>query len=167
MNIFVHPLEPILNARSKVLILGTFPSPKSREARFFYAHPQNCFWTVLAFVLGEAPPAPDPASKTAFLLRNRVALWDVIHSCAIEGASDSSIRDPVFNKFRPLIEASEIAAIFTTGKKATLLFNEHCSDEAGMKAVYLPSTSPANRAYQSKPAFMEHWMCVHEILANS
>jgi hypoxanthine-DNA glycosylase len=167
MNILVHPLGPIFNARSKVLILGTFPSPKSREALFFYAHPQNCFWTVLASVLSEEAPATDPASKTAFLLRNRVALWDVIHSCAIEGASDSSIRDPVFNKFRPLIEASEIATIFTTGKKATLLFNEHCSDEAGMRAVYLPSTSPANRAYQSKAAFMEHWMRVHEIPVNS
>jgi hypoxanthine-DNA glycosylase len=166
MNILVHPLEPISDARSKILILGTFPSPKSREARFFYAHPQNCFWTVLAFVLGEEAPSPDPASKTAFLLRNRVALWDVIHSCAIEGASDSSIRNPVFNKFRPLIEASEITTIFTTGKKATQLFNEHCSDEAGMQAVYLPSTSPANRAYQSRPAFTEHWMRVHEALVN-
>jgi hypoxanthine-DNA glycosylase len=164
MNIIEHPIGPILDARSKVLILGTFPSPKSREARFFYAHPQNCFWVTLAFVLGETPPESDAASKTAFLLRNRVAVWDVIHSCTIEGASDSSIRNPVFNKFRPLIEASKITAIFTTGKKATALFNEHCSEEAGMDAVYLPSTSPANVAYRSKPAFTEHWMRVREAL---
>jgi hypoxanthine-DNA glycosylase len=167
MEILEHPLGPICDARSGILILGTVPSPKSREARFFYAHPQNCFWGTLALVLGEAPPASDPVSKTAFLLRNRVALWDVIHSCAIDGASDSSIRDPVFNKFRPLIEASEISAIFTTGKKATELFNAHCSGEAGMRAVYLPSTSPANRAYQSRPAFMEHWMRVRDALVNS
>jgi hypoxanthine-DNA glycosylase len=101
------------------------------------------------------------------LLRNRVALWDVIHSCAIDGASDSSIRDPVFNSFRPLIEASEISTIFTTGKKATELFTAQCSEEAGMRAVYLPSTSPANRAYQSRPAFMEHWLLVRGALVNS
>jgi hypoxanthine-DNA glycosylase len=160
-----HPLAPIFDARSKILILGTFPSPKSREALFYYAHPQNCFWATLAFVLEKTPPAPDPAAKTAFLLRNRVAMWDVIHSCAIDGASDSSIRDPVFNEFRPLIEAGDITTIFTTGQKATQLFNTYCSEEAGMDAVYLPSTSPANRAYQSRPAFMERWMLVHEALA--
>jgi hypoxanthine-DNA glycosylase len=167
MDVIEHPLGPIFDERSKILILGTFPSPKSREARFFYAHPQNCFWSVLASVLGEAPPATDPASKTAFLLRNRVALWDVIRSCAIEGASDSNIRDPVFNKFRPIIEASEIKAVFTTGKKATELFNAHCVAEAGMEAVYLPSTSPANRAYQSRPAFLELWARVREALVKS
>jgi hypoxanthine-DNA glycosylase len=167
MNIIEHPLAPIWNARAKVLLLGTFPSPRSRAERFYYAHPQNCFWSTLAFVLGASPPAPDPASKTAFLLQNRVALWDVIHACAIEGAADSAIRDPVFNTFRPLIEASEITAIFTTGKKATQLFNTHCSGEAGMNAVYLPSTSPANRACQSKPAFLEHWTRVGDALAHT
>jgi hypoxanthine-DNA glycosylase len=164
MNSLIHPLDPIIDSRSKILILGTFPSPKSREARFFYAHPQNCFWTTLALVLDDAAPAPDPASKTAFLLKNRVAVWDVIHSCAIDGSSDSSIREPVFNKFRPLIEMSEISAIFTTGKKATQLFNAHCRSEAGMDAIYLPSTSPANRAYQSRPEFIERWMRVREAL---
>jgi hypoxanthine-DNA glycosylase len=167
MDIIKHPLGPICDSRSKVLILGTFPSPKSREALFYYAHPQNCFWATLAFVLGEEIPAPDPASKTAFLLRNRVAVWDVIHSCAIEGSSDSSIRDPVFNKFRPLIEASGISAVFTTGKKATGLFNAHCSGEAGMEAVYLPSTSPANRAYRGRAEFTEQWMRVRGALEDS
>jgi hypoxanthine-DNA glycosylase len=164
MDILIHPLDPIIDSRSKILILGTFPSPKSREARFFYAHPQNCFWTTLALVLDESAPALDPASKTAFLLKNRVAVWDVIHSCAIDGSSDSSIREPVFNKFRPLIETSEISAVFTTGQKATQLFNAHCRDEAGISASYLPSTSPANRAYQSRPEFIERWMRVREAL---
>jgi hypoxanthine-DNA glycosylase len=164
MDIVIHPLRPVADARSKVLILGTFPSPKSREAKFYYAHPQNCFWTTLAYVLGEAAPAPDPASKAAFLLKNRVALWDVLHSCAIDGSSDSSIREPVFNKFRPLIEASEISAIFTTGRRATQLFNAHCSHDAHMDAIYLPSTSPANRAYQCRPEFLAHWMRVRDAL---
>jgi hypoxanthine-DNA glycosylase len=162
-SVLVHPLGPIYDARSKVLILGTFPSPKSREARFYYAHPQNRFWATLAAVLGEEI-APDSASKTAFLLAHRVAMWDVLHACEIKGASDAEIRNPVPNLFRPILAASEIAAIFTTGKKATELFNALCSEEAGMEAVYLPSTSPANRAYQRRPEFMAQWMRVREAL---
>jgi hypoxanthine-DNA glycosylase len=164
METIKHPFEPIYDARSRVLILGTFPSPKSRDARFYYGHPQNCFWTTLAFVLGEAPPAADSASKITFLLKNRVAVWDVLHSCTIEGASDSSIRNPVPNRFRPLLAASEIMTIFTTGKKATRLFNALCSAEAGTDAVYLPSTSPANRAYHKRPEFAEQWLRIREAL---
>ncbi|MDR2133330.1 MAG: DNA-deoxyinosine glycosylase [Clostridiales Family XIII bacterium] len=160
----VHPLNPIYDARSRVLILGTFPSPKSREARFYYAHPQNSFWATLAAVLGEESPAPDAASKTAFLLARRVAVWDVLHACEIKGASDAEIRNPVPNLFRPILAASEIAAIFTTGKKATELFNALCAEEAGMETVYLPSTSPANRAYQKRPEFMAQWLRVREAL---
>jgi hypoxanthine-DNA glycosylase len=159
-----HPFEPIYDARSRILILGTFPSPKSRESRFYYAHPQNCFWTTLALVLGADAPAPDAASRTAFLLKHRVAVWDVLHACEIDGASDNSIRNPVPNLFRPLLAASGIAAIFTTGRKATDLFNALCAAEAGMDAVYLPSTSPANRAYQQKPAFMTQWLRVRAAL---
>ncbi|MDR1573372.1 MAG: DNA-deoxyinosine glycosylase [Clostridiales Family XIII bacterium] len=164
MSMIEHPFDPVYDARSRVLILGTFPSPKSRETRFYYGHPQNCFWTTLAFVLGEGEPATDPASKTAFLLKNRIAVWDVLHACEIEGASDAGIRNPVPNAFRPLLSASEIATIFTTGRKATELFNALCSAEAGMTAVCLPSTSPANRAYRKKPAFMAEWMRVREAL---
>lgn len=164
MTMLKHPFDPIYDARSGVLILGTFPSPKSRALRFYYAHPQNCFWATLAAVLGEEAPASDAASKTAFLLRNRVAVWDVLHACEIEGASDGSIRNPVPNSFRPLLAASRIAAIFTTGKKATALFNTLCAAEAGMEAVYLPSTSPANRAYQQKPVFMAQWLRVRAAL---
>jgi hypoxanthine-DNA glycosylase len=164
MDMLKHPFEPIYDAHSRLLILGTFPSPKSRASRFYYAHPQNRFWATLAAVLGEAPPAPDAAARTAFLLKNHIALWDVLHACEIEGASDGSIRNPVPNLFRPLLAASEIAAIFTTGKKATGLFNALCAAEAGMEAVYLPSTSPANRAYQQKPAFMAQWLRVRTAL---
>jgi hypoxanthine-DNA glycosylase len=164
MSILKHPFDPVYDARSRVLILGTFPSPKSRETRFYYGHPQNCFWATLASVLGEESPASDIASKIAFLLKNHVAVWDVLHACEIKGASDNSIRNPVPNRFRPLLAASEITAVFTTGKKATDLFNALCAAEAGMNAVYLPSTGPANRAYQKKPAFMAQWLRVREAL---
>jgi hypoxanthine-DNA glycosylase len=165
LSMMEHPFDPVYDAHSRVLILGTFPSPKSREARFYYGHPQNCFWATLALVLGEGEPASDVASKTAFLLKNRIAVWDVLHACEIKGASDAGIRNPVPNAFRPLLEASEIVAIFTTGRKATDLFNALCGAETGMTAVYLPSTSPANRACQKKPAFMAEWMRVREALA--
>ncbi|MDR1028898.1 MAG: DNA-deoxyinosine glycosylase [Clostridiales Family XIII bacterium] len=152
-----HPWPPVCDEHSRILILGTFPSPKSREVGFYYGHPQNIFRQTLAELLNEPIPDRDRASVAAFLLRNRVALWDVIHSCEIDGASDRSIRNPKPNRFRPLIDRTDIAAIFTTGRKATELFTELCAEEAGMEAVYLPSTSPANRASQAKPSFMEQW----------
>ncbi|MDR1272662.1 MAG: DNA-deoxyinosine glycosylase [Clostridiales Family XIII bacterium] len=152
-----HPWPPVCDGHSRILILGTFPSPKSREAGFYYGHPQNVFWRTLAELLDEPVPDRSRASMDAFLLRNRIALWDVIQSCEIDGASDMSIRNPKPNRFRPLIDRTDIAAIFTTGKKATGLFNRLCAEEAGMEAIYLPSTSPANRALQAKPSFMEQW----------
>jgi len=153
----VHPWQPVYDERSKIFILGTIPSPKSREYGFYYGHPQNCFWVVLARSLSAAEPAPDIASRTAFLLKNRVAVWDVLRSCDIAGAADSSIVNPVANRFAPLLAKTRIDRIFTTGKTATELFNRHCAEEAGMPATYLPSTSPANRAAQSKPDFYMKW----------
>lgn len=153
----VHPWPPVFDKRSRILILGTIPSPKSREVGFYYGHPQNIFWQTLAGLLNEPVPARDRASKDAFLLRNRIALWDVLHSCEIDGASDMSIRNPKPNLFRPILDKTDIAAIFATGKKATELFNRLCTEEAGMEAEYLPSTSPANRALQTKPAFLDRW----------
>jgi hypoxanthine-DNA glycosylase len=160
----VHPWDPICDEHSRILILGSIPSPKSRENGFYYGHPQNIFWQTLADVLGEPTPASDPASKTAFLLHSRVAIWDVLHACEIDGASDMSIRNPVPNRFRPLLDKTNIAAIFTTGKKATELFNRLCAEEAGMNAIYLPSTSPANRATQATPAFLAQWAQVKNYL---
>jgi hypoxanthine-DNA glycosylase len=156
----VHPWEPVSDGNSRVLIVGTFPSPKSREAGFYYGHPQNCFWSVLADILECPAPARDAASKTAFLLQNGIALWDVLRACDIDGAADSSIRNPEPNLFRPLVEKTGIAAIFATGRKATELFNKHCQAEAGMNAVYLPSTSPANRAARARPDFMAQWRLI-------
>jgi hypoxanthine-DNA glycosylase len=162
--LLVHPWPPLYRSDSKVLILGTFPSPKSRETGFYYGHPQNVFWRTLADVLGREEPAAEVCARKAFLLESRVALWDVLHACDIDGAQDASIRNPVPNKFRPLIEATRISAIFTTGRAATSLFERCCAEEAGMPSLYLPSTSPANRAAQAKPAFREQWLAVARAL---
>jgi len=156
-----------------VLILGTFPSPKSREQGFYYGHPQNLFWRLLPEVLGaseqeSASIAPGACAETtqlvatrrAFVLRHHIALWDVIASCEIKGAADSSIRNPAPNQFAPLLAHTQIATIFTTGRTATQLFNTLAAKEAGMQAIYLPSTSPANRATQSKPEFYHAWQQV-------
>ncbi|MDR0523710.1 MAG: DNA-deoxyinosine glycosylase [Candidatus Methanoplasma sp.] len=159
-----HPWPPVFDERSEVLILGTIPSPASLRAGFPYGHPQNCFWHVLSEVLGEEEPAPDPASRREFLLRSRVALWDVLRSCEIDGASDGSIRNPEFNDFREIMGSAPIRAIFATGKAATRLFNSGCAAGAGMEATYLPSTSPANRRMRSDPAFMERWSLVRRAL---
>ncbi|MDR0852547.1 MAG: DNA-deoxyinosine glycosylase [Clostridiales Family XIII bacterium] len=163
-EIITHPWEPIYDSESRILILGSIPSPKSREVGFYFGHPQNLFWTALAEALDVPTPAPDSESKRKFLLENHIALWDVLHSCEIEGASDISIRNPVPNKFRPLIEKTNIKAIFTTGKKATALFERYCTEESGMSPIYLPSTSPANRAMQCKPEFRKAWSQIREII---
>ena len=155
----VHPWEAIFDSQSRVLILGTFPSPKSRAAGYPYGHSQNIFWSTLAWSLGvEAlPQGADAEQRREWLLLHRVAVWDVIHSCVISGASDASISDVEPNHFRPIIEASQIVGVFTTGRKATELFNSLCAEEAGLAAGYLPSTSPANRAAQSRDDFLQQW----------
>ena len=160
----VHPWPPVYDGQSKILILGTMPSPKSREYGGYYGNPQNCFWATLARALSLEEPAPDMPRRTEFLLKNRIALWDVLRSCEIDGAADGSITAPVANRFAPLLAKTQIYRIFTTGRVATDLFNALCRAEAGVAAEYLPSTSPANRAAQSRPAFMERWGIVAEAL---
>ena len=115
-SIIIHSISPVYDQNSQVLLLGTMPSPKSREAGFFYGHPQNRMWPVLSRLFGEDVPASTEDRRT-FLLRHHIAMWDVLASCAIRGADDSSIRNPVPNDLRPILEAAPIAAIFTTGKK--------------------------------------------------
>jgi hypoxanthine-DNA glycosylase len=165
MAFLTHPWPPFYDNRSRVLILGTFPSPRSRETGFYYGHPQNIFWKTVAAVLELAEPLRDVQSRRAFLLETHIALWDVLRACDIEGASDASIRNPLPNSFSPLINDSAICAIFTTGKTATGLFNRLCAEEAGLETVYLPSTSPANRAAQAKPEFMQQWTQLATALA--
>jgi hypoxanthine-DNA glycosylase len=139
----VHPLRPVYDRNSRALILGTMPSPKSREYGFYYSHPQNRFWRVLAQLYGGPPPATSE-EKTAFLLKNRIALWDVLKSCRIRGADDGSIRDPVANDIAGLLARTSIRAVFTTGVKAASLYRRLCLPKTGRAAIALPSTSPAN-----------------------
>ena len=145
MEHIIHSIEPVFDAESRVLILGTMPSPKSREVQFYYGHPQNRFWRVLAAVLGEELPQSVPEKK-AMLLRHQIALWDVLAECEITGASDSSIRNPVANDLSVILDHAPVQAVFTTGATAWKLYTRLQKPHTGIEAVRLPSTSPANCA---------------------
>ena len=150
-----HPFPPIYDARSRVLILGSFPSVRSREAAFFYAHPQNRFWPVLAAVLGEETPKT-VAEKTALLLRRRIALWDVAACCTITGSADASMRQVRANDLSPILCGADIRAIFCNGGTAYRLYRRLCLPHTGREAALLPSTSPAN-ARCSLPQLVTLW----------
>jgi len=138
-----HIFDPVYDANSQVLILGTIPSPKSREYGFYYGHPQNRFWRIISDVLRE--PFPNTIEeKKNLLLSHHIALWDVLASCDITGAKDSSIKNAVANDFGEILSGSCIAAIFTTGMKATKLYQQLCYPKTNVPTTYLPSTSPAN-----------------------
>lgn len=152
-----HPIEPVYDATSRVLILGSFPSVKSREAGFFYGHPQNRFWKVLAAVTNQEVPITIPDKRT-FLLSNHIAVWDVIQSCDIVGSSDNSIKNVVANDLSPILNQSEIRRIYVNGKKAEQLYQKYIYPQTKMEAVCLPSTSPANAAWnieRLKAAWLE------------
>lgn len=142
----VHTIEPVFDERSRVLVLGTMPSPKSREIGFYYGHPQNRFWRVLAALFEESVPTTNE-ERTALLLNHRIALWDVLASCTIKGASDASIADAVPNDLSRITEAAPIECVFCTGATAARLYRKHCEAAVGIPAVQLPSTSPANAAW--------------------
>ena len=142
----IHPIPPLYREDSQILILGSFPSVKSREAAFFYGHPQNRFWKVMAAVFGDTVPA-DVQEKRAFLIRHRVAAWDVIHSCTITGSSDASIRDVVPNDLTVILDHAPIRQIFVNGKTAHKMYRKYIEPVTGRPAVCLPSTSPANAAW--------------------
>ena len=148
-----HNIPPVWNEESRVLILGSFPSVKSREGRFFYHHPQNRFWKVLAAVL-DCPVPKTVEEKTAMLLQNRIALWDVIASCEITGSSDSSIRNAVPNDLSQI--HAPIAAIFCNGQTAHKLYQKHLRSQTNREATLLPSTSPANAAW-TQEKLTEYW----------
>ena len=142
----VHPIAPVFDKDSKVLILGSFPSVKSREEGFFYGHPQNRFWKVTSQVFGEELPVTIDEKK-AFLIRNHIAVWDVIGSCEIEGSSDSSIRNVTVNDLSVILGTADIRAIFLNGKKAEQYYKKYIYPALKRDAVCLPSTSPANAAW--------------------
>lgn len=164
MQLVKHTLEAIYDQHSKVLILGTMPSPKSREVGFYYGHPQNRFWKVMTDIFNEEP-LTNIQAKIDFLHRHKLALWDVLQSCEIAGADDSSIRNPIPNDFTTLLKESSIQVIFTTGKKATDLYMKYCYPQTKIPAFGLPSTSPANRRItyeQLKNEYMQILNYLHE-----
>ena len=142
----VHPIPPTWDRNSEILILGSFPSVKSRETAYFYGHPQNRFWRMLSAVY-EQPFPETPAERRAFLLRNRLAAWDVIASCTITGSSDSSIRDVKVNDLSPILEGAPIRRILVNGRTAGTLYRQYIYPQTGREACVLPSTSPANAAW--------------------
>lgn len=156
MEKVIHEIQPIYNENSKILILGSFPSVKSREGAFFYHHPQNRFWKVLAQVLECTVPIT-VAEKKAMLLEHGVAVWDVIYSCTITGSSDSSIRDVVANDIKSLIQETSITTIYANGGTAHKLYAKYCEAQTGIAALKLPSSSPANAAF-SLERLVESWV---------
>ena len=141
-----HEFGPYINKDSKVLILGSIPSVKSRELGFYYMHPQNRFWKLMSDLLNEKFPSTLDKKKN-FLKQNKIALWDVLDSCEMKGSSDSSIKNPKVNDIKRLIEGTDVKYIFVTGKKALELYNKYCYNEVLIDAIYLPSTSGANCAF--------------------
>lgn len=138
-----HPLRPVFDERSRVLILGTMPSPKSRETGFYYNHPQNRFWRVMAALFDEPLPQTN-VEKERLVRTHGIALWDVLAECTIEGAADGTIADIVPNDIPWLLGQAPIQAVFCTGAKAAELYRKHCETAAGMACTRLSSTSPAN-----------------------
>lgn len=150
-----HPFDAVWNEKAKILILGSFPSVKSRGEMFFYAHPRNRFWLVLSNILGcEKPETIDEKKK--MLLENNVALWDVIASCDIVGSSDSSIKNVKANDIDFIIQNSRIDRVFTNGATAYRLYKKYILPKTNIEAVLLPSTSPAN-AVKNSDALTAEW----------
>ena len=141
----VHPFDPIYDEDSRILILGTFPSVKSREVQFYYGHPRNRFWKTLAIIL-QADFPQTVEEKIRFLKTHHIALWDTCAACDIDGSADATIRRTVPNDIRPILKTANIRAIFCGGKTAGRLYETHLFPLTGIPAIVLPSTSPANAA---------------------
>ncbi len=157
MKTFVtHAFKPVYDANSKILILGTMPSPQSMKYGFYYSHPQNRFWPLLSTIFNEPLPKT-PSEKESLVLRHGIALWDVLASCEIKGASDASIQNPVPNNLTPILTTADISNIYTTGKTAFNLFNKFIAPKINRQAIYLPSTSPANQALFPWDVLLQTW----------
>ncbi len=154
--------EPIVQQGAKILILGSWPSPKSREEGFYYGHPRNRFWQLLAKLLEQDVPQTIPQKKQ-LLVENAIALWDTLASCDIDGASDASIRNPVPNDVAGLVERYGIKAVFCNGNAAMKFYQKFHYHQTGIAAIPLPSTSPANAGY-SLQRLEEQWEKIKEFL---
>ena len=139
----LHPFGPLFGPESRILILGSFPSVKSREQNFFYGHPQNRFWKVIAVLFDRPVPITVPEKKE-LILSHGLALWDSIASCVITGSSDASIRDVRANDLRIILDSCPIERIYCNGRKSHEMYEKYILPELGREAVCLPSTSPAN-----------------------
>ena len=153
-----HTIAPVYDARSRVLILGSFPSVKSREAAFFYGHPQNRFWRVLSALTGAPVPQSIP-EKQALLLNHGIALWDTIASCEITGSSDSSIRNVTPNDLTPILQTAKIRKIYCYGPASWRLYQKYLLPQTKLPAQKLPSTSPANAAW-TLPRLVDAWRVI-------
>jgi len=158
----VHPFDPLYDASSKILILGSLPSVKSREQMFFYGHPANRFWKVMALVLQERVPETIQEKKD-MILSHHIALWDTIYSCDIRGSSDSSIRNVCPTPLRQIIEQSVVTHVFCNGAVSGKYYAKYQENETGIPAIILPSTSPANAAW-SVEKLVGSWSCIREYL---
>lgn len=156
----IHPFPPLFDENSDTLILGSFPSVKSREAMFFYGHPQNRFWKLIPLLYGEETPVTIE-EKTSLVLRHHLALWDSIHSCTITGSSDSSVKDVVPNDFSPILQNSRVSRVFCNGALSYNLYMKYSFPTTGIAAQKLPSTSPANAAF-SLSRLAEAWKVITE-----
>lgn len=154
----IHPIPPLFDENSETLILGSFPSVKSREAAFFYGHPQNRFWAVVAEIYGYEKPQT-VEEKKKLVLENKLAMWDVIQSCEIEGSADSTINNVTANDLSVILSNSRVDRIFVNGKTAEKYYNKYTYPKTGIKAICLPSTSPANAAW-SVERLVEAWKII-------
>jgi len=153
-----HPFPPLFDKNSKVLILGSFPSVKSREQLFFYGHPQNRFWRVVSAVFDDKTPN-SIEEKREFLHSHNIALWDVVASCEISGSSDSSIKNVVANDLSEILKNGNIKQIFVNGKTAEKYYNKYTKAKTNREAICLPSTSPANAAW-SVEKLIDKWRII-------
>ncbi len=160
MDYLQHPFGPLFNEDSHVLILGSFPSVKSREQNFFYGHPQNRFWKTVAAVF-DRPVPQSIEEKKRLILSNGLALWDSIASCEITGSSDSSIRNARANDISIILDKCNIERIYCNGRKSHELYRKYIEPATGREAVCLPSTSPAN-AQWTLEKLIEEWKVITE-----
>ena len=150
----VHNIDPVFDGNSKILILGSFPSVKSREAEFYYAHPQNRFWRIMERLFG-IERLDTVEEKKEFLHSHHIALWDTIGECTITGSADSTIKDVIPNDLSRILETADIKEVFTNGKKSDALFKKWQTKTTGIVPLCLPSSSPANAAWNMERLLSE------------
>lgn len=162
MERIVHPISPVYNEDSRILILGSFPSVKSREESFFYGHPQNRFWKVISTICNEAPPITTE-DKKKLLLSNHIALWDVIQSCEIIGSADSTIKNVIPNDLTELLNTADIRLLVANGNTSYQLYMKYLFPVTKRDILKLPSTSPANAGFNLE-RLLKEWTCIREFI---